>query len=197
MVQDVRTGEHLLLFGDRKWTDYDVELEAMPTGGAGELNVVVRATSVSDLSLAILGGWNNTSHGILPMVGGKFRVAAAAPGKTTLARWHKVKVEVRGPVCRLFVDGSAVVQSPAFPTAAGQVGLRTFNTSGRFRNIKVSDPQGKVLFEGLPELPAGKSQGARGKDTTSRLMASRRSGASSRSLLSCAGWHVIHTIEVS
>ncbi len=156
MVQDLRTGEYLLLFGDRKWTDYDVELEAMPTGGAGELNVVVRAAGVSDLTLAILGGWGNTRHGILSMVGGRFRVAAAAPGKTTLARWQKVKVEVRGPVCRLFVDGSAVVQSQAVPAVAGQVGLRTFNTAGRFRNIKVSDPQGKVLFEGLPELAAGK-----------------------------------------
>ncbi len=42
------------------------------------------------------------------------------------------------------------------PTARfthGRIGLSTWNAAARFRRIKVSDPQGKVLFEGLPELP--------------------------------------------
>ena len=35
----------------------------------------------------------------------------------------------------------------------GRIGLYTWDAAARFRRIKVSDPQGKVLFEGLPELP--------------------------------------------
>jgi hypothetical protein len=34
------------------------------------------------------------------------------------------------------------------------VGLRIWQTAARFRNIKVTDPQGKLLFEGLPPVPA-------------------------------------------
>ena len=153
LVQSSATGEHILLFGDQKWADYDVELEARPTGGRGELDVVVRAAGVNDLTVAILGGWGNTKHGILPMVGGQWRTAAAAPGKTDPTKWQKIKVEVRGRTCRLFVDGSVVVQAVDVPTAVGQVGLRTFGTAGRFRNLMVTDPHDKVLFKGLPELP--------------------------------------------
>jgi WD40 repeat protein/tetratricopeptide (TPR) repeat protein len=156
LVQGSPDGEDLLLFGDPKWTDYDVELEAMPTGGVGELNVVVRAAGVTDMTLAILGGWNNTLHGILPMADGRWRQGTTVPGTATLDRWHKVRVEVRGRVCRLFLDDKAVAESSGVPAAAGQVGLRTFGTAGRFRNIKVTDPKGKVLFEGLPELPAAR-----------------------------------------
>ena len=130
LVQPSAAGENIILFGDQKWADYDVELEAMPTGGRGELNVVVRAAGVNDLTLAVLGGWDNTRHGILPMVEGQWRTAAVAPGKTSPAKWQKIKVEVRGPRCRLFVDGSAVVQASDVPAAAGRVGLRTLGDFG-------------------------------------------------------------------
>jgi hypothetical protein len=156
VVQESELGDYILLFGDPKWTDYDVQVEARPTRGSGEVNVVVRAASLYDLTVAILGGWNNTRHGIMPMVVSGWRPTATAPGKTTFDRWQKIKVEVRGRTCRLFVDGSPVVAAGDIPQAAGQAGLRTFNSAGRFRNIKVTDPQGKVLFEGLPRLAGGK-----------------------------------------
>jgi eukaryotic-like serine/threonine-protein kinase len=153
LVQPSVAGEHILLFGDQKWADYDVELEAKATGGRDELDVVVRAAGVNDFTLGVLGGWDNTKHGILPMVGGQWRTAVVAPRKTSSAKWQKIKVEVRGRTCRLFVDGSVVVQAVDVPAAVGQVGLRTFGTAGRFRSIKVTDPNGNVLFKGLPELP--------------------------------------------
>ncbi|HEY7308480.1 MAG TPA: protein kinase [Gemmataceae bacterium] len=158
LVQESSTDESLLLFGDPKWTDYDVQLEAKPIRGKGELNVVVRAASIYDLTVAVLGGWNNTRHGIMPMVGGQWRRAIVGFGKTAPDRWQKIKVEVRGRTCRLFVDGSVVVTYSDIPGGAGQVGLRTLETAGRFRHIKVTDPKGKVLFEGLPELPSGKPE---------------------------------------
>jgi WD40 repeat protein/tetratricopeptide (TPR) repeat protein len=153
LVQESERGEFMLLFGDPKWTDYDVQLEAKPTRGSGEVNVVVRAASLYNLTVAILGGWDNSRHGIMPLAGVQWNAIATAVGKTTIGQWHKVKVEVRGRTCQLFVDGSFVVRAEGIPAAAGQVGLRTFNSAGRFRNIKIRDPKGKVLFEGLPELP--------------------------------------------
>jgi hypothetical protein len=54
--------------------------------------------------------------------------------------------------CQLFIDGSPVLEYAGIPAAAGQIGLRTLESAGRFRNIKVTDRQGKILFEGLPKL---------------------------------------------
>jgi WD40 repeat protein len=148
--QEATIDEALWLFGDPKWTDYDFELEVTPTKGTGEVNAVVRAAGIGDFTAAILGGWNNTHHGILPMAGGQWSAWVNGPGKTVLNQWHKVKVEVRGRTCRLFLDGQLIATHANVPSLNGQVGVRTVGTEASFRNLKVTDPSGKVLFEGLP-----------------------------------------------
>jgi hypothetical protein len=158
LVQEALDEGVLLLFGDPKWTDYDLELEAMPTKGNGEVNAVVRAAGPGDFTAVILGGWTNTFHGIMPAVGGRFLANVAAPGKTVLDQWYKLKVEVRGKTCRLFLEGKLLATHTAVPAPSGQVGLRTVGTAARFRNIKVTDPAGKVLFEGLPTLPGARDK---------------------------------------
>jgi hypothetical protein len=151
--QEAMIDEALWLFGNSKWTDYDFELEAMSTQGAGEVNAVVRASGISDFTLAVLGGWHNSYHAVLPMTGGRFLANATTPGKTVLNQWSRLKVEVRGKTCRLFLDGKLLATHGQLPSPAGQVGLRTVGTAARFRNLKLTDPAGKVLFEGLPPLP--------------------------------------------
>jgi hypothetical protein len=44
------------------------------------------------------------------------------------------------------------VSAGEVPLASGGVGLRTYQTAARFRNVKVTGPADKVLFEGLPPL---------------------------------------------
>jgi FKBP-type peptidyl-prolyl cis-trans isomerase FklB len=44
----------------------------------------------------------------------------------------------------------------------GLIGLGTWEAAGRFRDVKVTDPAGKVLWEGLPELAAQASGGTQG-----------------------------------
>jgi hypothetical protein len=61
---------------------------------------------------------------------------------------------VRGKTVETYLVGDLVFKVDHERHTAGRVGLRTFNTQARFRNLKVTDPDGKTLFEGLPELPA-------------------------------------------
>jgi WD40 repeat protein/predicted Zn-dependent protease len=142
----------LWLFGDPKWTDYDFELEVQPTRGAGEVDAVVRASGVDDFTIVILGGWHNGYHGIMPLAGGQFLTPVWADGQTVFKRWYRLKAEVRGKSCRLFLDGKLLTTHTELPSVSGQVGLRTVGTAARFRKLKVTDPAGKVLFEGLPTL---------------------------------------------
>jgi hypothetical protein len=158
LVQETLDEEALLLFGDAQWTDYDLELEATPTRGAGEVSAVVRAAGRTDFTVVLLGGWNNTRHGVLPLAGGQFLPTVATPGKTVLNQWYRLKVEVRGRTCRLFLDGKLLATHKEVPSPGGQVGMRTVKTAARFRNIKVTDPAGKVLFEGLPPLSAARDK---------------------------------------
>ena len=68
-------------------------------------------------------------------------------------RWYSLKVEARGDTFRAYLDGVLQFEQTDPRFTHGRICLFTWNAAARFRRIKVSDPQGNVLFEGLPELP--------------------------------------------
>ena len=68
-------------------------------------------------------------------------------------RWYSLKVEARGDTFRAYLDGVLQFEQTDARFTHGRICLFTVDTAARFRRIKISDPQGKVLFEGLPELP--------------------------------------------
>jgi hypothetical protein len=72
-------------------------------------------------------------------------------------RWYTARVKVRGSHYECFVnDGDKEVRLVDFDDDRhpnGCVGLRTWNAVYRFKDIKVTAPDGTVLWEGLPEIP--------------------------------------------
>ncbi len=73
-------------------------------------------------------------------------------------KWYRARVSVRRNhiVCTLHDDGGnevVLLEVDDDRLPSGQVGLGTENSSCRFKNIKVTAPDGKVLWEGLPDLP--------------------------------------------
>jgi hypothetical protein len=79
-------------------------------------------------------------------------------------RWYRARVSVRGThiVCTLHDDNENEVirlredKYDRFPS--GQVGLATGNSSYRFKNIKVTAPDGRVLWEFLPAIDPSRSE---------------------------------------
>jgi hypothetical protein len=66
--------------------------------------------------------------------------------------WQRGLVRVRGAHVQCFLNDQKQFDATLEGSAAGCVGLRTCLSTFRFRNIKVTDPDGKVLLEGLPDL---------------------------------------------
>jgi tetratricopeptide (TPR) repeat protein len=155
----------LLTFGDAKWQDHDIELEAQVAGDAGEIAILFRAADEHDFLAALLGSWETRQvlwnvqryqrHAVGQFEGGKGQriIGPFVEGKFDPGRWSRVRLEVRGRRVALFLDNRKVLEADGLPRSQGRVGLRTLNCSARFRGLKVVDPQGKVLFEGLPALP--------------------------------------------
>jgi serine/threonine protein kinase len=77
-------------------------------------------------------------------------------------RWHNVRIEVRSADCKCFVDERLLFDGRDDRFLSGRIGLGTRRTSARFRDIIVTDMQGKKLWQGLPILSAGgeRSDGA-------------------------------------
>jgi serine/threonine protein kinase len=153
-TDDRRAFEPWLLFGDPAWTDYDFEVETEILSGGSEANVVVRAVSREHCIFAILGGWENRFHGVLAPRDGlrQWPLLASVPGQTEHDRWYQVRVEARGDRFKVLLDGKPLLAFVSDKYPRGRVGLRTSGTGARFRNPKVTAPDGTVLMEGWPDL---------------------------------------------
>ncbi len=71
-----------------------------------------------------------------------------------------MRLEVRGPRVRCYVDDERLFDHTDDRFAKGRVGFSTFSRTGaRFRDIAITTPEGKVLWEGPPEIRASETEG--------------------------------------
>jgi len=158
-----------LFVGDPNWTDYTVQLEGMVTEGRGELSVLVRADGMDQYTRVALGNYNDKLNASLmaqPRRGPwrslprSDQAEPIAPGRIERFRWYAIRVEVRDRTAEVFLDGKSLMKTQALPQKQGTVGLDGLGAAARFRKLKVTGPDGTLLFEGLPALSGSRSVAA-------------------------------------
>jgi hypothetical protein len=147
----------LLLFGDKKWKDYTLELEAQKTGGDEGFLIAVRAKDADNLVWFNVGGWNNSRTAFEGITNGDKTDFAEKQTYASFVevqqdKWHKLKVTVAGNKIEGFLDGKSACKFDAEVAPAGGVGIGTWSTQAKFRKIKVTSADGKTLWEGMPTL---------------------------------------------
>jgi hypothetical protein len=153
LVQENLDGDARLFFGSRNWTDYTFEVEAQKTGGAEGFVVLFRAANPRNLYRFTAGGQANRRHAVECEVDDRpSAVGEPAAGSVEAGRWYRLRVEARGQQVRCSVDGRVVLECRNERYPRGQVGLGSSATAVRYRNLRVTGPDGNVLFEGLPAL---------------------------------------------
>lgn len=148
-----------LLFGDAAWEDYEFTLEARKDGGAEGFLVLFRAGDDEAFYWANLGGWGNDRHQIERSAAGGSRgsVGPSFDGRIETGRWYGIKVRCEGGRFRVWLNDEEMIDyTDRRPHIAGRVGLGTWSTQASFRNVRVADLEGNLLYEGLPE-PTSKS----------------------------------------
>lgn len=155
VVQTSPAADVRLPFGDPAWRDYEFSLEAQKTAGAEGFLVLFRVAGDEDFYWVNLGGWGNKRHAIERgrKDEGRHRpVGPAADGAIRQGTWYAIRVRCEGRHIQVFLDGKPLIDftDDAKGHAAGRVGVGTWATRARFRNLKVTSLDGKVLFEGLP-----------------------------------------------
>jgi len=151
------TGEEfypLLAFGEETLANYDLTLEMKKTGGRNAMGVYFHWLGPGHYRQLGLEG--NRRLDFSSSFDGKRRRKEGDWKWINYSsnRWYSLKIEVRGDTFRASLDGVLQFEKTADPQfTQGRICLFTDATAARFRRIKVSDPQGKVLFEGVPELP--------------------------------------------
>jgi formylglycine-generating enzyme required for sulfatase activity len=142
----------ILVFGDETLSNYDLTVEVKKTGGGFAMGPSFHWLGPGHhRELRFVG---NEKIDYVYVYSGKFGADDSKMLKYSSNRWYTVKIEVRGEIFRAYVDGVLQFEKTDPRFTHGRIAVSTWNAAARFRRIKVSDPQGKVLFEGLPELPA-------------------------------------------
>ncbi len=161
LVQSEQVPRATLVFGDPTWSHYDFKFKAMSTGGTHGFKAKFHWSSPRDFCEFAVGDYRNTYDNVCFVSAGKWGRAKGMGrrGHVDFNRWYDVRVGVRGPEFRCYLDGTLMFQGRYDQFSAGRVGLGTHDNTARFRDIEVTTPDGKILWRGLPTPPGGPSTG--------------------------------------
>ncbi len=144
-----------MVFGNNEWTDYEINLEANKTDGYEAFLILVRAVDEENFYWFNIGGWGNTRYSLEKEIDNNRTVVSEyVDGTIEKNRWYKIKIRCEGNNIKGWIDGELVLEytDNSNPLLKGAVGVGSWSTEVNYRNIKVSNLDGKTLFEGLPEL---------------------------------------------
>ena len=148
----------IVMFGDAGWRDYDFTVDAMRTLGGEGFSLIFRSTEQANQLIYMVTGRNNEVGEAQAVemknveVLQKFLVSIASN------RWYTARISVRGSHVQGFLnEGTGEGETKLFDfehsgNRVGRVGLQASWSEYRFRNIKVTSPDGKLLWEGPPEI---------------------------------------------
>jgi serine/threonine protein kinase len=144
-------------FGDPDWSDYDLTFQALKSAGPHGIGCGFHHNERKIYWLGFGGpdGTHSISHW------NELTKEATWPHKrpgtiqTTirLEEWYTVRVILRGQHIRVTLDDHLLFDVEDNFNQRGAIALRFFDSAGRFRKIKVTAPDGSVLWEGPPDLP--------------------------------------------
>jgi hypothetical protein len=164
LVQTTLEGKGWIMFGDANWTDYAFSAEVMLVQSTAHIGLCFRDVY---FYTAGLGGVENGS--ICSFVDEKFTVLVHAGQRPrdafshgakrnrdavlTRGQWHRMRINAQGDRFTAYLDGQIVFAASDTSKASGRVGFRSWESVCRFRNVKITAPNGKTLWEGLPGIP--------------------------------------------
>ncbi len=156
VVQKGLATNQRLVFGDPEWEDYEFTLEAQKFGGEEGFLILFRVRDETNFYWCNLGGWGNRWHQLERGRSGEGRWYPVGPrvgGQIDSNRWYRIRIRCEGDHFRVWLDDQEIIdfRDPQ-GHRKGAVGIGTWATQARFRNLRVTDLAGNVLFAGIPDI---------------------------------------------
>ncbi len=153
LVQSSLATNVRLMFGQTSWTNYEFTCQALKNGGSEGFLLFFRANG-NRLYLVNFGGWSNTQHAVQKGYDdGSWVIfeSQAVGGSVNSDVWYDVRVRCEGNHFQCWLGGTKIFDfTDGLAYLSGQVGLGTWATQSRYRNIQVKTLGGTVLYSGMP-----------------------------------------------
>ncbi|MBI9016357.1 MAG: DUF1080 domain-containing protein [Phycisphaerae bacterium] len=157
LVQSSLSTDVHLKFGDTLWNDFELTLEAKKIEGSEGFLILFRAPDSENFYWFNIGGWGNTQHAIQKEVNGnRSTITSHITGSINTDQWYNIRILCEGNNFKAYLDDVKIFDYTDIdnPISAGAVGVGTWSTKARFRNIQVKNLTGTtVLYSGLPTVP--------------------------------------------
>ena len=156
LVQSSMNTDVHLVFGDSTMQDYELSLEAQKVSGDEGFLIIFRAIDSNNFYWLNLGGWGNSTHVVEKEVNGsRSSVSGSVSGNIISGQWYTIRIRCEGNYFQVYLNDDMLLDftddSGAF--TSGAIGVGTWSTQARYRNITVEDLTGtETLYSGLPEL---------------------------------------------
>ena len=146
-----------LFFGNPDWTDYDFSYETRTDPAEGSAlqggSAMFRRQDSANYHAFVPGMYYGKWNEVNRTEGGKWvRDVTSKRSDYEVGKWHTVAIRVRGDQFRCSLDGEVLFDYRDARFPKGAVGLGVWKSVARWRNLRVTAPDGAVLFAGLPEL---------------------------------------------
>ncbi len=156
LSQSEKMSDVKLLFGDPAWTDYTFTLEARKDAGYEGFLILFRAIDEDNFYWLNLGGWGNSQHAIEKEIRNSRSVMSPfIKGRISENEWVPIRVSVKGNRIEAYLNNQLLYNytDTIHQFLHGAVGIGSWSTAVSYKNLKVTDASGKVLFTGFPEIP--------------------------------------------
>lgn len=140
------------LFGDRYWQDIDFQVDCLQEEGHGNVFLYFRCADADNRRQITLGSFANQYLGADLWVDGNWSGLAGHPWSLRPDEWNTVRIEVRGTHAKTYVDGEPQLAADTPVHSQGMIGVGIGKGRARFRNIKVTEPNGETLWDGIPSI---------------------------------------------
>jgi serine/threonine protein kinase len=140
-------------FWPTNWTNYDLSFDAM--SNSHEIGRGYHAT-VHLLDANVLNVWlsdfDNTAVDINTRYNTVLKRLQTKALRMEPDRWYQIRVQVRASEVKLFVDDVEYLSARDDRYTHGRAGISTQSPETRFRHIKVTAPDGAIMWQGIPDL---------------------------------------------
>jgi hypothetical protein len=139
-------------FGDPSWSSYNLSFKVIGTEGHPAYTAKFHYQSSRDHCLLEIGDdrVKNITYFYCHHKGGRSEILDRRH-PIQLGRAYDVRLIVRGPLVTIYLDGQEWFDNVNVPLTEGRIGFATDRTIARFRDIVITTPEGKPLWNGPPD----------------------------------------------